>query len=101
MTQRTYFTGTIRRVALPFMVIPDSNSTTINVEDFTPAGHVDSGFNISLKGEEIKDAKGKKLGKIIASEKNMGIALVDVNRLNKNGQNHEYKTLHDFRTYLW
>jgi hypothetical protein len=38
-----------------------------------------------LKGEEIKDAKGKKLAKIIASEKNMGIALVDVNRLNKNG----------------
>ena len=31
----------------------------------------------------------------------MGIALVDVNRLNKNGQNHEYRTLHDFRTYLW
>ena len=86
---------------MPFMVIPDSNSTTIDVEDFTPAGHVDPGFNISLKNEEIKDSKGKKLGKIIASEKNMGIALIDVNRLNKNGQNHEYKTLHDFRTYLW
>lgn len=31
----------------------------------------------------------------------MGIALVDLNRLNANGPNHEYKTLHDFRTYLW
>lgn len=83
------------------MVVPDSDSTNFDVANFTPASQVDSGFNINLKGEEILDGKGKKLGKIIACEKNMGIALVDVNRLNKNGQNHEYKTLHDFRTYLW
>lgn len=101
LTQRTYFTGTIRRVALPFMVIPDSDSSTFHIEGYNPASHVDPGFNISLKGEEIKDSKGKKLGKILTSEKNMGIALVDLNRLNANGPNHEYKTLHDFRTYLW
>lgn len=31
----------------------------------------------------------------------MGVALVDLDRLNSNGANHEYKLLNDFRTYLW
>ena len=30
----------------------------------------------------------------------MGLALVDINKLNANGPNHEYR-LGDFRTYLW
>jgi hypothetical protein len=47
------------------------------------------------------DAKGKKLGKVLSCEKNVGIALVDLNRLNTNGPNHEYKLMGDFRTYLW
>jgi len=83
------------------MVIPDSNSLKIDIENFTPASHVDTGFNVDLKDKEILDVKGKKLGKIISSAKNVGIALVDLNRLNKNGPNHEYFVMGDFRTYLW
>lgn len=100
LTQRTYFTGAIRKLALPFMTLSDVG-TKIDIENFTPASYVDLGFNVALKGEEIKDAKGKKLGKVISHQNNFGIALVDLARLNANGPNHEYSILGDFRTYLW
>jgi ribosomal 30S subunit maturation factor RimM len=64
------------------MVNSDSSNIVIDYEGFNPASFADSGFNIDLIGKEIVDAKGKKLGKVLASEKNMGIALVDLNRLN-------------------
>ena len=71
------------------------------MENFIPSSYIDIGFDIKLKNEEIKDSKGKKLGKVISAEKNMGLALVDLNRLNLNGPNHEYRILNDFRTFLW
>ena len=46
---------------------------------------IDQGFDLELKGTEIKDAKGKRLGRVIASNKNLGIAMVDLSRLNQNG----------------
>ncbi len=100
LTQRTHFTGAIRKIALPFLVVSDAD-IKIEVQNFSPAGYVDTGFNLPLLGEEIQDAKSRKLGKVIAATANMGIALVDLNRLNKNGPNHEYRVLNDFRTYLW
>jgi|LakMenEpi03Aug12_release.lakeMendotaPanAssembly.Ray.scaffolds.fasta_scaffold3764117_1 hypothetical protein len=48
------------------MTLGDSG-TKIDIESFTPASYVDLGFNLTLKGEEIKDVKGKKLGKVISS----------------------------------
>lgn len=82
------------------MVCGDTN-LEVDVQNFSPASFVDTGFDIPLIGEEIKDSKGKRLGKVIAAKCNMGIALVDLNRLNKNGPNHEYRVQGDFRTYLW
>mmetsp|Transcript_13914 Transcript_13914/g.18989 ORF Transcript_13914/g.18989 Transcript_13914/m.18989 type:complete len:94 (+) Transcript_13914:906-1187(+) len=61
---------------------------------------IDTGFDEALKGMEIKDSKGRKLGKILASENNIGVALVDLARLNQNGANHEY-TVEGQRTLLW
>ena len=43
---------------------------------------IDQGFDIDLIGTEIKDGKGKRLGKVLAHRHNLGIALVDVMRLN-------------------
>ena len=99
LTQRTHFTGVIRKIALPFMVAQDS-STQINIDDFSPLQMLDQGFDIDVKGEIILDAKGKKLGKVLGHQNNMGIAIVDLNRLNTNGPNHEYR-IGDFRTFLW
>lgn len=73
----------------------------IDIDNFSPVHHVDLGFDLNLKTQEIVDSKGKKLGKVIAQQNNVGIALVDLARLNKNGPNHEYRLLGDFRTYLW
>lgn len=49
MTQRTHFTGVIRKVALPFMVLGDQTSLKIDVENFNPIGNVDFGFDLDLK----------------------------------------------------
>ena len=49
---------------------------------------------------EIRDSGGKKLGKILASRHNLGVALVDLTRLNKNGPNHEY-SIDGHQSYLW
>ena len=48
----------------------------------------------------IKDSKGRRLAKVLANQNNLGIALVDLMRLNKNGPGHDYE-LEGFRTLLW
>ena len=48
----------------------------------------------------IKDSKGRRLAKVLTNKNNLGIALVDLMRLNKNGPGHEYET-EGFRTLLW
>jgi hypothetical protein len=45
---------------------------------------------LDLKGEVIVDENGKKLGKVLTSQFNVGVALIDLNRLNTNGPNHAY-----------
>ena len=55
---------------------------------------------MELKGTEIKDEKGKKLGKVLTSRNNLGIALIDLMRLNKNGPEHEYN-LDGHRALMW
>ena len=61
---------------------------------------IDQGFDEELKGKEIRDAKGKKLGKVLASRHNLGVALVDLGRLNMNGPKHEY-SVEGMRSLLW
>lgn len=78
LTQRTHFTGVIRKVALPFMLLSDQTQLQIDVETFNPTTNVDFGFDIDLKGQEIFDSKGKKLGKVIACQNNVGVALIDL-----------------------
>jgi len=91
-------------VALPFLIdsLPEKENQPIklNKEHFSPLEMIDTGFDEALKGMEIKDSKGRKLGKILASENNIGVALVDLARLNQNGANHEY-TVEGQRTLLW
>ena len=91
LTQRTYFNGTIRKIVLPYMVLADQTEMNIHVESFNPIAHVDRSFNLQSAGEIIYDGKGKKLGKVLGSRNNVGLALVDLTRLNANGPNHEYK----------
>ena len=70
------------------------------MENFSPLKLIDQGFDVDLKGQEIKDSKGKSLGKIIASKNNLGVALVDLSRLNQNGPGHE-SNVDGQRSLLW
>lgn len=89
LTQRTYYTGVIRKVALPFLIdtLPDNEqkNESMTVNNFAPLKLIDREFTDDLKGKEIKDGKGKRLGKVLANRNNLGIAMVDLMRLNSNG----------------
>jgi hypothetical protein len=37
-----------------------------------------------LLGEEIRDSKGKKIGKVLASKYNSGIGLIDLTKIGEN-----------------
>jgi hypothetical protein len=85
---------------MPFALLT-SQAATVNVNDFTPLNTIDRKFSHEgMKGEVIVDEKGKKLGKVLSVMHNMGIALVDLNRLDTNGPNHEY-TLGGHRAMFW
>ena len=77
LTQRTFHTGVIRKIALPF-ALNSTSSIEINPADFNPLSMVDDKFDLDLKGELIIDEKGKKLGKVLTSANNIGIAMVDL-----------------------
>ena len=99
LTQRTYHTGVIRKVALPFLVLSKDDSFKVNAVNFTPLAQVDKSFDLDLKGEQIV-SQGKKLGKILTNKFNCGIALVDINKVDKLGANLEYN-VSDYRVLLW
>jgi len=48
--------------------VPKGGDTRIilDVENFSPFNAIDKDYNQIVKGETILDAKGKKLGKVIA-----------------------------------
>lgn len=76
----------VRKVALPFLIdsmpnLDDVQRLKIHVDDFSPLKMIDEGFDLDLAGEEIKDIKGKRIGKILTSRKNLGIAVVDLTRM--------------------
>jgi hypothetical protein len=60
--------------------------------NFVPIAHIDKDFDIDVKGEKIvgtgtTQTKPIKLGKILTSKYNTGIALVDLTKLDKLGSN--------------
>lgn len=70
LTQRTYHTGVIRRMALPYLVLSKTNSTLkIDPKTWSPMHHIDADFDMDIIGEPItysQDDKTTKLGKVIS-----------------------------------
>ena len=56
LTQRTFHTGVIRRIALPFLALSESSSANLKVDraNFIPMTHVDKDFDVEIVGEEIR-----------------------------------------------
>lgn len=57
---------------------------------FLPSRLFDRSFNEPMISKEIKDSKGIKVGKCLASQNNVGTAIFDMPRLYKNGTESEY-----------
>ena len=110
LTQRTYHTGVIRRIALPFLLISDEDMKQhnfhLNQANFIPIQHVDKKFDLDVENEIIQgralgeDSKSIKLGKVLVNKYNTGIAQIDITKLDNLGANAHYK-LDDYRVLLW
>lgn len=83
LTQRTYHTGVIRKRILPFIITNELNfvslSETENVD--IPINSIDTTYTFDLKGVDIIDSTGEKVGKVIANENNCGIAMINTDTL--------------------
>ena len=57
LTQRTFHTGIVRRIALPFIILSKSDKKDskfrLDASNFSPLNFIDKDFDIDIKGEEI------------------------------------------------
>ena len=53
-----------------------------------------------LNGQEIRDEKGHKMGKVLGSQYNLGTAMIDMQRLYKNGPDAKY-FIEDNQVVIW
>ena len=75
------------------------------MKDFVPLENVDKSFDLEIKGEQIFGKKGEdgklvKIGKVLASKHNIGIALIDLTKLDKLGSQVRI-FLDDYKVMLW
>lgn len=82
------------------MVETSNMSLDINPEYFSPMRYVDRKFKESMAGQDIRDSKGHKVGKILGSSFNSGTVLVDIPRLYNNGIDAKY-FLEDKLIMMW
>ena len=83
LTQRTYHTGVVRKVALPFVISTDGQINAID-SGFLPLSNINKSFsykNNDLRGSFIKDPNDNKVGRIVAIRHNMGIGLFEKDKL--------------------
>ena len=60
------------------------------MEHFNSLQLVDRNFTHGLKDMDLKDHKGLKVGKILASQFNAGAVIIDMPRMYKNGVDGKY-----------
>ena len=82
------------------MVNTDPNFK-INPEYFNAFRFVDKNFKQSLRDVDVKDSKGMKVGKILGSQFNVGTAVIDMQRLYKNGVDAKYYIDGEKQVILW
>lgn len=78
----------------------DKGNAELNVDQYSPLRQVNRSFDLQLNGEEIRDSKGKKFGKVLGSQYNVGTALIDVTKLKEDMSNETYH-LSDYRILIW
>lgn len=73
----------------------------IDIHNFNALELIDRKFTTKMKDLDIKDHKGLKVGKILASQYNAGAAVMEMQRLYKNGIDGKYFVDGDKRVLLW
>lgn len=83
LTQRTFFTGVIRKRILPFILSDKLEFIKYGEKEFTdiPIMSVDNKYDLEMKGLEIKTDKNQTVGLVIANQYNCGIAMVNVEEI--------------------
>ena len=82
-------------MALPFAITENG----YQFDDFNPFSLIDHSFTDEIEGTQITNKKGKRLGKVITNHKNIGVAMVDLTKLDQNDFN-GYK-LEDQKVVFW
>ena len=85
LTQRTYHTGVIRKSVMTFLVV-DKMRYSVSSEDselnlLIPYKSVNREINDDLVGMEIKDKNDEVVARVISNFHNVGLALVDKEKL--------------------
>ena len=81
-------------------MVLEAGKAEINIDNYSPLRLVNRKFDIDLMNEEIRDSKGRKLGKVLGSQYNVGTALIDVTKL-KDMMSNETFFLSDYRVLIW
>ena len=108
LTQRTFHTGVVRRMALPILLISSQKSRNLKIDkqNFVPIQFLDKDFDLDLKGEEIfgsregESKKPVKLGKVLTNRYNSAVALLDASKMDKLGPDATYH-LSDYQVIVW
>lgn len=85
-TQRTFFSGVIRKKLMPFIITNDLKYLQISQDSFSyiPLLSIDCNYNKDLKNLEILDSSEKKIGKVLVYSNNAGIAIINTSLIKEN-----------------
>jgi len=89
---------------MPYLIV--NNDFKMNPENFSPLRLINNEFTGDLVDQEVEGhdtitGKVVKLGKIVSSQLNCGIALVDLSKVDKLGGNTRYSVGSSHRAIIW
>lgn len=105
LTQRTFHTGVIRRLALPYILLNENDKVDLKDKSFSPLNLYNDSFtdNIStlvVTGTDNTTKQQITLGKILTQRNNIGIAVVDITKVDKLGGNTKFN-IGPYRALMW
>ncbi|CAI2364553.1 unnamed protein product [Moneuplotes crassus] len=103
LTQRTFQTGVLRKVVLPF-IIPDDATLSLKKDHFDPISNINLNFELEdnkLRGEVIRNTVGRKVGKIVGHKNNIGIGLFSLSKLEDDLHTAQPKDSEEIDLMIW
>mmetsp|Transcript_27493 Transcript_27493/g.24374 ORF Transcript_27493/g.24374 Transcript_27493/m.24374 type:complete len:287 (-) Transcript_27493:27-887(-) len=104
LTQRTFQTGVLRKVVLPFLISQSGKINTEENENFDPLENLDLEFKFkenTLAGNFILTPEGKRVGRVVGHKHNLGIGLFSLNKLEDQYHSIQHKEVDDLDCLIW